>query len=58
MIRKTLRADMSGSMFGCLKTWCQRWLKMSDKDILAEAKDAYRLGLDAERDNRDSYIED
>jgi hypothetical protein len=31
---------------------------MSDKDILAEAKEAYRLGIEAEKDNRDSYIED
>jgi hypothetical protein len=30
----------------------------SDKDILAEAKEAYRIGLDAERDNRESYRDD
>jgi hypothetical protein len=31
---------------------------MSDKDILAEAKEAYTLGIDAERENRDSYLDD
>lgn len=30
----------------------------SDKDIISEAKEAYRLGLDAESENRQSYIED
>ena len=30
----------------------------TDKDILSDAKEAYRLGIDAERDNRDSYIQD
>jgi hypothetical protein len=33
---------------------------MASKDdaILSEAKEAYRLGIDAERDNRDTYVED
>lgn len=31
---------------------------MSDKDIISEAKEAYRLGIDAEKENRDSYEED
>ena len=30
----------------------------SDKDILADAKDAFRLGMDAEAENRESYISD
>lgn len=29
-----------------------------DSDILADGKEAYKLGIDAERDNRDTYIED
>jgi hypothetical protein len=29
-----------------------------DSDILADGKEAYRIGIDAERDNRDAYIED
>jgi len=31
---------------------------MSDKDIIAEAKEAYRLGIDAESDNRQTYRDD
>lgn len=30
----------------------------SDKDILADAKEAFRLGMDAEAENRESYISD
>ena len=30
----------------------------NDSDILSEAKEAHRLGLDAERDNRESYVDD
>lgn len=29
-----------------------------DDDIISEAKEAYRLGIDAERDNRETYVED
>jgi hypothetical protein len=29
-----------------------------DSDILADAKEAYRLGIDAETDNRETYVDD